>query len=244
MNPTQNLRNPSQLNAYNFKRRCQVFIHSTYQKTSLRAVYRALNGTCVPNPKRLRASIKLRRFLRANKTFTLTYQELADALGVSLRTVKREVEKAISNGDMFSAGRVGNNKGIKRATLYESGLYLEPRFSEVPHSISKAILSGNQTILARFQTVGAAEGWRNKTLLACCLYLKSKSRRTVTLGELVDALDRGRRLSGITEREFIRTIKNALKSNYKNPLSMSKLREWGLLQETMDNSKYHNIPLH
>ena len=57
---------------------------------------------------------------------------------------------------MFSAGRVGNNKGIKRATLYESGLYLEPRFSEVPHSISKAILSGNQTISARFQTVGAA----------------------------------------------------------------------------------------
>ena len=89
MNPTQNLRNPSQLNAYNFKRRCKVEIHSTYSKTSLRAIYRALNGTNIPNPKRLRASIKLRRFLRANKTFTLTYQELADALGVSLRTVKR-----------------------------------------------------------------------------------------------------------------------------------------------------------
>jgi len=66
MNPTQNLRNPSQLNPYNFKRRCEVVIHKSYQKTSLRAIYKALNKTSIPNPKRLPASVKLRQFLRAN----------------------------------------------------------------------------------------------------------------------------------------------------------------------------------
>ena len=66
----------------------------------------------------------------------------------------------------------------------------------------------------------------------------------VTVGELVDGLGGGSRRSGVSDIELIRTLNNVLKSNYTNPLSMSKLREWGLLQETMCNSKYHDIPLH
>ena len=52
LNPCQNLRNPSQLHAYNYKRRCKVEIHNSYQKTSLRRIYKALNKSSVPNPKR------------------------------------------------------------------------------------------------------------------------------------------------------------------------------------------------
>ena len=89
MNPTQNLRNPSQLNAYNFKRRCEVFIYNSYQKTSLRGLYKALNATDIPNPSRLPASVKLRRFLRANETFTLTHKELSINLGIALSTAER-----------------------------------------------------------------------------------------------------------------------------------------------------------
>jgi len=172
MNPVQNLRNPSQREPYNFKRRCKVIIHKTYQKTSLRELYRALNGTSIPNPKKVRASVKLRRFLRVNRTFTTTYKELAEALGVSVRTAKTEVQRAIRNGDMFLGGKVGNNKGIKRANRYESGLYIEPRFSEVQCSISKTILWGDECSLKDFLPCGADVGVRNRYLFACGLYMK------------------------------------------------------------------------
>jgi hypothetical protein len=243
MNPTQNLRNPSQLNAYNFKRRCEVFIHTSYQKTSLRAIYRALNKTSIANPKRLPASVKLRRYLRANKTFTLTLAELAENLGTSLITAKRAVKQEIGNGGMSVDQRKGNNKGIKRTTEYISNLYIEPQFSEVSYSSSTTILTANRALLERFQTVGAIRGQRNRTIFALGLFLKLVMV-LVTVGELVDILGGGSRRSGISDRELIRTLKNVLKSNYTNHLSMSKLREWGLLQETMDNSKYHDIPLH
>ncbi|MCH7950617.1 MAG: hypothetical protein IH875_09120 [Candidatus Dadabacteria bacterium] len=131
LNPCQNLRNPSQLQPFNFKRRCEVFIHTSYQKTSLRAIYRALNKTSIANPKRLPASVKLRRYLRANKTFTLTLAELAENLGISLITAKRAVKQEIGNGGMSVDQRKGNNKGIKRTTEYISNLYIEPQFSEV-----------------------------------------------------------------------------------------------------------------
>ena len=243
MNPTQNLRNPSQLNAYNFKRRCEVFIHTSYQKTSLRAIYRALNKTSIANPKRLPASVKLRRYLRANQTFEITHAELAENLGISLITAKRAVKQEIENGGMSVDQRKGNNKGIKRTTEYISNLYIEPQFSEVSLSSSTTILSANRALLSRFQTVGEEEGLRNKLIFALGLFLKLVMG-LVTVGELVDVLGGGSRRSGVSDIELIRTLNNVLKSNYTNPLSMSKLREWGLLQETMCNSKYHDIPLH
>ena len=99
-NPVQNLRNPSQLNAYNFKRHCKVQIHSSYKKTSLRAIFKALNGTDIPNPTPMKASTKLRRYSRANKTFITTNAELAETLGTCTKTAQREVSKAIANGDL------------------------------------------------------------------------------------------------------------------------------------------------
>jgi len=98
LNPTQNLRNPSQLQPYNYKRRCKVEIHSSYQKTSLRRIYRSLNATNIPNPRPMPAITKLRRYLRANKTFTMTYREIAENLETSLITAKRAVKQEIGNG--------------------------------------------------------------------------------------------------------------------------------------------------
>ena len=125
LNPTQNLRNPSQLNAYSFKRKCEVFIYKSYKKTSLRRLYKALNGTNIANLKRLRASIKLRRYLRANETFTLTLAELAESIGTSLRTVKTQVSRAVQNGDLQIVARLGNNSEKTRTTQYESLLFIE-----------------------------------------------------------------------------------------------------------------------
>jgi hypothetical protein len=230
MNPVQNLRNPSQLKAYNFKRRCKVIIHKTYQKTSLRAIYRALNGTSIPNPKDIRASVKLRRFLRANRTFTTTYKELAEALGVSVRTAKTEVQRAIRSGDMFLGGKVGSNKGIKRATRYKSGLYIEPWFSEVQCSISKTILWGNERVLGYFLRCGAPVGCRNRTVFACGLYMKLKGGGDVCLDEAVRLLRVGGEKSGLSKNEVMRTLGNAMKSRYTFPLSVDKLRLWGLLE--------------
>jgi len=108
LNPCQNLRNPSQLNAFNFKRGCKVFIHSTYKKTSLRAIYRALNGTNIPNPKRVQASVKLQRDLRQNKTFITTHKAYAKKHGVSERTMRTEIKRAIKNGDLQIVRKTGN----------------------------------------------------------------------------------------------------------------------------------------
>jgi len=229
MNPVQNLRNPSQLKPYNFKRRCEVITHKTYQKTSLRELYRALNGTSIPNSRKVQASVKLRRFLRANRTFSITYKELAETLGVSVRTAKTEVQRAIRNGDMFLGGKVGNNKGIKRANRYESGLYIEPRFSEVQSSISKTILWGNEWVLVDFLECGAVVGARNRTLFACGLYLKLRGVGNDCLGEVAKVLWEGGRKSGLSKNEVMRTLRNAMKSRYIFSLSVAKLRLWGLL---------------
>ena len=229
MNPVQNLRNPSQLKPYNFKRRCKIIIHKTYQKTSLRAIYRALNGTSIPNPIRIRASVKLRRFLRVNRTFTTTYKELAVALQVSVKTIQRIVGQAIGDGDMILVQKVGNNCWETRATEYRSGLYIEGQFPERTSSKTKTIILGNEHCLARFLSCGVAIGARNRALFACGVYLKFRGRGDVSLNAVVKVLGKGGRESGISNRELMRTLGNAMKSRYTFPLSVDKLRLWGLL---------------
>jgi len=244
LNPCQFLRNASQLNAYNFKRNCKVEIHSTYSKTSLRAIYRALNKTSIPNPKRVQASVKLRRFSRQNKTFTLTHAELAITLGTCTKTAQREVRRAVKSGDIKIVAKVGNNKGTKRATEYLSNLYIEPQFSERTFSISKDNSLKGTNILADFQANGAEEGRRNRTVFVLAVGLSCESNKTLSVSEIADQLREGALRSGLSERELVRTVKNATKLVYNNPFSEPKLRKWGLLEETMCNSKYHDIPLH
>ncbi len=232
LNPTQNLRNPSQLNPYNFKRRCKVHIYKSYRKTSLRAIYRALNATNIPNPKRLPASVKLRRFLRANQTFTLTHKELAITLGIALSTAERIVKRAIANGDMFAVGKVGNNKGIIRATRYRSGLYLEPQFSEPSHSISTNNSLRKTNLLKDFQANGAENGRRNKTIFALGLFLKAQLGKGACIEAIRGKLLQGARACRVREREFERILKSIMKPAYSNPFSLAKMREWGLIEET------------
>ena len=232
MNPCQNLRNPSQLTPFNFKRMCRVEIHKTFKKTSLRLIYKALNGTNIPNPKRLPASVKLRRYLRANKTFTLTLAELAGTLGIALSTAERIVKRAIANGDMFTDAKVGNNKRFVRTTRYRSGLYLEPQFSEPSHSSSKTILSGSRALLGRFRLVGAEKGRRNRTIFALGLFLKAQLGKGACIEAIRGELLQGARACHVREREFERILKSIMKPAYSNPFSLAKMREWGLIEET------------
>ena len=232
LNPCQNLRNPSQLNPYNFKRRCKVHIYKSYRKTSLRAIYRALNATNIPNPKRLPANVKLRRFLRANQTFTLTHKELAITLGIALSTAERIVKRAIANGDMFAVGKVGNNKGIIRATRYRSGLYLEPQFSEPSHSISTNNSLRKTSLLKDFQANGAENGRRNKTIFALGLFLKAQLGKGACIEAIRGKLLQGARACRVREREFERILKSIMKPAYSNTFSLAKMREWNLLEET------------
>jgi len=231
MNPTQNLRNPSQLNPYNFKRRCEVQIHKSYSKTSLRAIYRALNKTSIQNPKRLPANTKLRRYERQNKTFTLTHKELAITLGVSPRTIKREIKKAIANRDIKIIARLGNNSEKTRTTQYESLIFIE-QFPEVPLSSIKTILSASRALLARFKLVGAEKGWRNKTIFTLGLILKAQLGKRACIEAIRAELLQGARACHVQEKEFEGILKNIMKSAYSNPFSLAKMREWDLLEET------------
>ena len=233
MNPTQNLRNPSQLNAYNFKRRCKVEIHKSYAKTSLRAIYKALNATSIPNPRPMPANTKLRRYLRANQTFTLTHAELAESLGTSHSTAERVVKRAIANGDMFSVGKVGNNKGITRATRYRSGLYLEPQFSEPSLVRSKANSVQWGALLRDFKLKGTSVGRRNNALFALGLHLKAKLGKRACIEAIRAELLQGARACHVREKEFEKTLRNVMKSAYAHPFSLSKLRKWDLIQGTV-----------
>jgi len=230
LNPVQNLRNPSQLRPFNFKRRCQVEIHRSYKKTSLRAIYRALNKTSVPNPKRLPASTKLRRYLRQNKTFTGTQKELAKRCGVSERTIGTEVQKAIKNGDLQIVQRTGNNKRIRRTTEYFSTLYIEPNFQNGNTSINTINSLKGPSLLTDFQDRGARKGYRNKTIFVLVVGLSCESDQTLTVREIADQLRGGSLRSGLSEKELVRTIKNAVKPIYCNPFSLPKMKEWGLLE--------------
>jgi len=229
MNPTQNLRNPSQLKPYNFKRRCQVHIHKTYKKVSLRAIFKALNGTNIANPRPIRAGVRLRRLLRVNETFITTHKQLATKLGIALSTAERVVKRAIANGDMFAVGKIGNNKGITRATRYRSGLYIEPQFSEPSPSIFKSNSVKETDLLTDFQENGAEKGYRNQTIFALGLLLKAQLGKRASIGAIRAELEGGAMRSHVQKKEFERTLRNIMKPVYEFPLSLSKLRAWGLL---------------
>ncbi|MCH7950737.1 MAG: hypothetical protein IH875_09720 [Candidatus Dadabacteria bacterium] len=231
LNPVQNLRNPSQLEPYNYKRKCQVVIEKTFNKTSLRAIYRALNGTNIPNPKRVQARIKLRRYLRQNKHCPFTYDEWAEVLCVSRRTAVNVVQQAVANGDLSEPKMTGNNKGEKRRTHYTSLIFIEPEqpFSGVQTSICKTNYSANEWLYSDFCKNGAEKGYRNKTLFTLGVHLKLKKNGNISLEELKNALEQGRCKSCTPEKEFEQTLKNALKSKYIQRLSVAKLDKWGLL---------------
>jgi len=229
MNPTQNLRNPSQLNAYNFKRRCEVFIYNSYQKTSLRGLYKALNATDIPNPSRLPASVKLRRFLRANETFTLTHKELSINLGIALSTAERIVKRAIANGDLQIVRKTGNNKRIRRATRYRSTLYMELQFSEPSYSISKNNSLPIEDLLRDFKQKGTSVGLRQKTIFALGLFLKHRLGKQACIESVRAELEGGAVACHVSRKDFEKTLKNIFKPVYDNPLSLSKMKEWGLL---------------
>jgi len=198
----------------------------------LRAIYRALNKTSIPNPKRLPASVRLRRFLRANQTFEITLAELAETLGTCTKTAQREVRRAVQNGDLRIVARTGNNKRIRRTTEYTSTLYLEPEFSERTHSINTNNSLKETDLLADFQANGALRGYRNKAIFVLAVGLSCKSNQTLSVSEIADQLRGGSLRSGLSEKELVRTIKNAIKPVYSNPFSLPKMREWGLLEET------------
>lgn len=232
LNPCQNLRNPSELSPHNFKRGCPVKIHRTFAKTSLRRLYRALNATNIPNPspKRLPASTRLRRDWRATKTFITTQKALAKKHGVSERTIRRELQKAIQNGDLQIVRKVGNNKQVTRATEYISNLYLSPNSQNGHISISENNSLPVDSLLRDFKQKGASIGRRNKTVFVLAVGLSCKSKKTASVAEIADHLKGGAMLSGLSEKELIRTIKSAVKPVYSNPFSLAKMRQWDLLE--------------
>jgi len=236
LNPVQNLRNPSQLEPYNYKRKCQVVIEKTFNKTSLRAIYRALNGTNIPNPKRVQARIKLRRYLRQNKHCPFTYDEWAEVLCVSRRTAVTVVQEAIANGDLTEPKMTGNNKGITRKTEYTSLIYIEfgEPVSGVQASIFKTNLLANERLCADFLRRGAEEGYRVRTIFTLGVHLKLENCE-ISLQELKNMLEEGRKKSCTPEKEFERTLKSALKSQYTQRLSIAKMKQWGLAPEKISH---------
>jgi len=242
LNPVQFLRNPTQLNPFNYKRKCDVIIHSTKYRISLGALQQALDQTGIENP-RISAETIIRQDLRKNGYINETYKEWGERLGLSKRTMAREIPKLIENDDLIIESRHGNNKGERRSIIYKSLIYIEPftepliseetekeHFSEVPIERSIASLPANERLLREFCGNGAVEGLRNKTMITCGLYVKWKKSGEISFDELYNVLYPGFVKCGISEKEYICTLRNALKAKYTHPLSRKTLENWGLLE--------------
>jgi len=161
----------------------------------------------------------------------LTLAELAINLGISLRTVKTQVSRAVQNGDLRIVARTGNNSGQVRATQYESTLFIE-QFPEVQLSSIKTIFSASWDLLERFRLVGAKKGLRHKTIFALGLFLKHGLGKTASIGAIRAELLQGVRACYVREKEFEGILKSIMKPVYSNPFSLAKMREWDLLEET------------
>lgn len=231
LNPCQNLRNPSQLQPYNWKRKCKVEIHKSYSKTSLRAIYRALNEAGIPNPKPIPASDKFRRFLRENETFTLTHKELAESIGVSERTVRTEVRRAVRSGDLQIVRKTGNNKRFLRATEYLSNLHIEAYSQNGNLSSIKTNSVQTEALIRDFKRKGTSVGRRQKTLFALGLFLKHKLGKRACVEAIRAELEGGAMRCHVSVREFERVLKSIMKPVYTNPFSLAKMREWDLIVE-------------
>jgi len=238
LNPVQFLRNPTQLNPFNFKRKCDVYIDSTKYRTSLGALQRALDKTGIENP-RIPAETIIRKDLRKNSSINETYKQWGARLGFSERTMKRVIPKLIENDDLIIESRHGNNKGERRSIIYKSLIYLEPftepliseetekeHISEVPLERSITSLPANACVMREFIEHGAVEGLRNKTIFICALYERCRNHGKIGENEIYERLYPGYVNCGISEKEFQRTIKSALKSKYDRPFSNAKIAEW------------------
>lgn len=250
LNPVQFLRNPTQLNAFNFKRKCEVEIHSTKYKTSLGSLTKRLYATGIKN-ERVSAETIIRQDLRCSKFICETQKHWGQRLGLSERTMNRLIPKLIKQGSLKIVKACGNNKGITRINTYKSLIYIEPYLeqsesenlaqnydsSELPClERSKTSLLQSEHLLQSFNENGAEIGIRNKTIFVCGLYLKWKSNGKITMEQLYEALLSGYLKSSLSESEYMRTLKNVLKDKYDHYFSSRKLIEWGLV-ENEDYSK-------
>ncbi|MCH7519661.1 MAG: hypothetical protein IH964_11640 [Candidatus Dadabacteria bacterium] len=99
-------------------------------------------------------------------------------------------------------------------------------------SICKANFLKAAALLKGFQANGAEKGRRNRTLFALGLYLKAKLGKRASIEAIRGELLQGARACHVREKEFERTLKNIMKNSYSNPLSLSKLIAWELIEET------------
>ena len=242
LNPVQFLRNPTQLNPHNHKRKCEVRIHLTKYKTSLGTIQRRLTKAGIKN-KWIKAETIIRQDLRNNEYIAETRKEWGTRLGLSESTMNRAIPKIIANGDLKVEAREGNNKGKIRATIYKSLIYLEPYteaadssemytvdgFSELSLVSSKTKLVLCERLLREFEEKGAVEGLRNKTIFLSGIYLKWRNGGDIGFDELYEQLYSGYLHSGLPEKEFIRTIRNVLKPVYAYPPTKTTLEAWGLI---------------
>jgi hypothetical protein len=238
LNPVQFLRNRTQLNPFNYKRKCDVVIHNTKHKTSLGVLQRSLDRLGIDNP-RIPAETIIRQDLRKNSTINETYKEWGARLGLSVSTMAREVPKLLKNKDITILSRQGNNKKQKRFTVYKSLIYQEPNtefyeseetqestVSEMPLERIKTKFYSNAQVMREFCEHGAPEGVRNKTVFICSLYLKCRNKGEISENEVYERLFSGFTSCGLTEKEYRRTIRSALKSQYDRPFSNAKISIW------------------
>jgi len=78
------------------------------------------------------------------------------------------------------------------------------------------------------------EGYRVRTIFTLGVHLKLENFE-ISLQELKSMLEEGRKKSCTPEKEFERTLKSALKSQYTQRLSVAKMKQWGLLPEKISH---------
>jgi len=181
---------------------------------------------------------KIRKEVRKNGGFLeCTRQELAELIDRHVNTVDLCLNILKRNGEL-GWKLIGNNKAgnQRRCVIFSlnkpafSGTHkksIKNRTNAPPDIDLKKI-----SVLKEFEGKAVAKGLRDKFTFAASLELKhltggniEENQAYVFLRKHYDYKD----LRSFTEREMRNVIKNALKPQFKFPLSEKKLSEWGLL---------------
>jgi len=193
---------------------------------------------------------KIRKEVRKNNGFLeCTRQELAEQIDRHVNTVDLCLNILKRNGEL-GWKLIGNNKnGNKRHCIIFSTK--KPAFSVTHKKSCKDITTAPPdidlkkiSVLKEFEGKAVKKGLRDKFTFAASMELKYLAGGNIEENQVYVFLRKHcdyEELRSFTEKEMRNVIRNALKPEFKFPLSAEKLERWGLISVRKAERESHLI---
>ena len=243
---TRFVRNPYGIGRKNLKYDDQpeVVVLDDGEPTSLGNMYKILKGLgFLPEQKHVRKTSPfknsfniVRTYFRKNRLVECTQAELAERLGIPLRTLQFILKRL--KGTFVDIKWVGNNRGDNKRRCVFLSLISEPQQKEIKANTTVARPSPSSIepkLLDYYKKKTIKIGERNKFVFAATLELVHLFNFKRNPDRIFDYLRDTYKIDGLgttfSEREMRECILSALNPHYTHPINPAKLRSdiWGLL---------------